>query len=432
MKKRLFTAALILTLLSACGTSTTDENTAMNEETSSEQTNSTESNTEQVDNESSDTAAEPVISATLSEAEDIPIQDYDNSLWGSLTEHQDEMNGRVYEENGIFYMKPLTRINTPFDSTTGEYTWEHDFRPGTIVNPNFNVDDQLIYLTTKEITGLRKSDGKQLFSIDIPEYELMSDLHLTNNYYVIAQQPKGADAKDYKLYAYDRQTNKLAHEQELSLNTTVVLYQFASHGDLLYYVDNDNILTAIDLASGEQVWTQQVPQLRLVHPLVREDHVYVFDYDHTIYSFDATTGEQQLELKTEGSTIGVNIANPMVTDNRAYILSEEEAFYLLSYDTETSQERWRLDTSGYHVFGMYLMEGTLFVLADDLEDESDDPMTYVVKIDPESGEILEKIKLEHKISKGPRSSREAVLTYVDNDRIYMKYKYNMYYISKDI
>lgn len=410
MKKRLLTAALILTLLSACSTSITDENTAMNEETSSEQTNSTEANTEQVDNENSDASAEPVISATLSEAEDIPIQDYDNSLWGSLTEHQDEMNGRVYEENGLFYMKPLTRVNTAFDSTTGEYTWEHDFRPGTIVNPNFNVDDQLIYLTTKEITGLRKSDGKQMFSIDIPEYELMSDLHLTNNYYVIAQQPKGADAKDYKLYAYDRQTNKLAHEQELSLNTTVVLYQFASHGDLLYYVDNDNILTAINLASGEQVWTQQVPQLRLVHPLVREDHVYVFDYEHTIYSFGATTGEQQLELETEGSTIGVNIANPI----------------------ETDQERWRLDTSGYHVFGMYLMNDTLFALADDLEDESDDPMTYVVKIDPESGEIQEKIKLEHKISKGPRSSREAVLSYVDNDRIYMKYKYNMYYISKDI
>jgi outer membrane protein assembly factor BamB len=128
-----------------------------------------------------------------------------------------------------------------------------------------------------------------------------------------------------------------------------------SDGDVVV-VGTDIGAVALDDESGDQLWTHRTGLASDPPPAVVDGTVYVPSADTYLYALDAATGERQWRFKT-----GARIRSaPVVVGNRAFVGSNDGTLYAL--DAATGDEHWRRELGG-EVWTPAATGGHLFVPA---------------------------------------------------------------------
>lgn len=130
----------------------------------------------------------------------------------------------------------------------------------------------------------------------------------------------------------------------------------------IYHPVNENDeqigLEAIDIESGDQLWTWQIGEHDAtarglgveVTPAVTEDRVYVFGTNYVLAALDKETGAEQWAVDVfEGPNDQGGEVGPVVAGDTVYVATTDSVNAdgrIFAYDAETGDERWRFEEFG--------------------------------------------------------------------------------------
>lgn len=103
------------------------------------------------------------------------------------------------------------------------------------------------------------------------------------------------------------------------------------HNGRAYFVSKANALAAVDLAKGEKLWTERLPDSTWASPVVSGDRIYFFCKDGTTVVIRATAQFEKLaenKLKTDGRIYGVAVAEHgflIRSGNRVSFVREQQS-----------------------------------------------------------------------------------------------------------
>ena len=104
------------------------------------------------------------------------------------------------------------------------------------------------------------------------------------------------------LYAIDINTGMLAWSKWLGPNIyhSPAIFEgkvYASYPDGIDYSNNDFVLAAFDLKTGEIVWQSRLKGEPLGAPVITDNHLFITDLNGWIYNFNAETGKNMASAK---------------------------------------------------------------------------------------------------------------------------------------
>jgi outer membrane protein assembly factor BamB len=130
----------------------------------------------------------------------------------------------------------------------------------------------------------------------------------------------------------------------------------------IYHPVNENDeqigLEAIDIESGDQLWTWQIGEHDAtagglgveVTPAVTDDRVYVFGTNYVLAALDKETGAEQWAVDVfEGPDDQGGEIGPVVAGDTVYVATTDNVNAdgrIFAYDAETGNERWRFEEFG--------------------------------------------------------------------------------------
>ncbi|MGY6704197.1 outer membrane protein assembly factor BamB family protein [Roseinatronobacter sp.] len=116
----------------------------------------------------------------------------------------------------------------------------------------------------------------------------------------------------------------------------------------LYVTSAFGVLAALDLRSGEVIWTKTFDAPLTGAPTVSGDRVYVVASDSTAWSINATTGQTDWQLSGTPSTASmVGGAAPAIAGN--LVLFPTPAGELIAARQDTGQTMWRTVIAGTRI-----------------------------------------------------------------------------------
>lgn len=290
--------------------------------------------------------------------------------------------------------------------------------PYEMDSPMVMTDDLIIvnFITNQGeesyIEALDKKTGQSKYKIDLTEYNGISALLVEDDMlYVFLGESTDPEDKifsdKYSLHKYSVKDGKLIWEKEINEfaeSSYGYLEQLSYKDGLLYYVSDDFQLHALDMDTGDEKWTQQLPDfLGFSTAFVSDSAVHILDMDYTFHGYDLQTGEHITEYAFPGKMIHP-IVQPVFKDNTViYINLTDDESQLIAGDTQSEEELWVLDLEENYIFGLWLVDDSLYVLTSSDDEDSEEP-SRIIKLNPDSGEIIEAIELSERMHKGSNYS----------------------------
>lgn len=100
-------------------------------------------------------------------------------------------------------------------------------------------------------------------------------------------------------------------------------------------------LFALDLETGEELWTAGVDGLPGGAPLVTDDIVYLGAWDGRVHGFDRETGDERSAVEVGHQTRGIT---PRLVDDTLYVAGAGDGPpAVVALDPDEGEERWRYD-----------------------------------------------------------------------------------------
>jgi outer membrane protein assembly factor BamB len=161
------------------------------------------------------------------------------------------------------------------------------------------------------------------------------------------------------------------------------LYSPSVTEDTLYYGTFDERMHAVDLATGDQVWTVSVGDIIQSSPTILEGTVYSGSHDGNIYAWDANTGVEEWSIVGGGT--GNRHTSVTVSQDRdtIYIGSDRSCFSLVP---ETGEVNWEF-TSPNHLISSPTLIGTRVFFGSGAPEDSGDG--YVHALDDNGSSVDE-------------------------------------------
>jgi outer membrane protein assembly factor BamB len=122
----------------------------------------------------------------------------------------------------------------------------------------------------------------------------------------------------------------------------------------VYVSSKDHHLYAVDLASGEQLWSFDAGGALVGTPALADGVLYIGTLTNKIYAVDADSGDELWNVETEGWVWG----GPLVVDNTVYAGDLDGYLYALS--AEDGSERWVFEADGGVRSTPTLSDGVLY------------------------------------------------------------------------
>jgi len=116
-----------------------------------------------------------------------------------------------------------------------------------------------------------------------------------------------------KLVSFETETG--LRRWELQVSDDAIIGGVAAREGVLYFGSADHRVMAVDLVTGEPIWSSPVETDNRVWgcPAVDDRHVYVGSMDHNVYAIDRHTGSVVWQTDVGGAVPGdVSLANGMV------------------------------------------------------------------------------------------------------------------------
>ncbi|GIN74446.1 hypothetical protein J14TS2_49210 [Bacillus sp. J14TS2] len=441
MKKIVLLLSMVLFLVMAgCASNAIPKDDEKNENTTTEEEKGKGKGEDSEGNEE-ETSSTPL--ASIDDFESISIDEYDQDNWIRI-ETDKNMENRAFLDGDQFFINTENNETVAYTKDMKEI-W-HSEVPYPFRRPSVKTDDYILVNNETEegteafIEALDKETGDSVYKINLDKYNDLSDIYVIDDalYFAAGLRSKPDDmlfSDEFTLYKYNVKDGSLIWEQEIGAlkeNSKGSLFQLAFHGDLVYYVSNELQLTALQKETGEEEWTQDLPDnLRYFIPIVAGDILYILDGDSVFHSYDATTGEPVDEYEFPGSIIGPVAPYPIFKDS--LVIYQNMDFdsgdtTLIAADMEAGEETWSIDFGQHFIFGAYLMEDTLYLLTQEGGEDSSAP-TKVLKLEPETGELIENIELNDKMAKAANNQYLYMENYINDEYLALFFERTAYFIK---
>ena len=146
-------------------------------------------------------------------------------------------------------------------------------------------------------------------------------------------------------------------------------------------------LNGVDLETGKQLWSQNVPAYRgmnIVTPTVFEDGIFLSTYGGTSQFFQISSDGDAFEVSQKWNTpIQGYMTSPVVIDGYAYLRLRNQRF--CCFELETGEVKWR--TKPYGKYASLIAAGDKIMALDERGD------LILFKADPEKFEIIDTRKV---------------------------------------
>ena len=152
------------------------------------------------------------------------------------------------------------------------------------------------------------------------------------------------------------------------------LFSSVAVADGVVYVAQYKRLYALDAQTGEKLWKFKTKGLALSGPLVVGSTIYFSCFDNNLYAVNAETGKKRWKRD-----IGDSDTPPVYDNGIVYVSaldSESNQSLLLALDSETGQEKWRIQKPAATAWsnGITIGDGMLYVA-------NEDGRLYAISID---------------------------------------------------
>jgi len=158
-----------------------------------------------------------------------------------------------------------------------------------------------------------------------------------------------------KLYAFEAESG--LRRWEIQVSDDAIIGGVTAYEGVLYFGSADNRVMAVDLLTGESIWSSPVETGNRVwgRPAVDDRYVYVGSMDHNVYAIDRHTGVVVWRTNVGGAVPGdVSLADGLVVAG-----SLDKQVHAL--DAATGAPRWRTP-AGAWVWGEALVtDGAIYV-----------------------------------------------------------------------
>ena len=138
------------------------------------------------------------------------------------------------------------------------------------------------------------------------------------------------------------------------LATDRIASQPLINGDVVYVGTSDNLLLALDLDSGDELWRFESGHSIWAQPTLIGDTLYVSSLDRNIYALDAQTGEVMWSQLLTGALSG----KPIV-ENGLVLLSNFDT-QLHALDADTGESVWTAESTDWVWSAPTVVDGTVF------------------------------------------------------------------------
>lgn len=122
----------------------------------------------------------------------------------------------------------------------------------------------------------------------------------------------------------------------------------------IYIAAMDHRLYAVDLESGEQLWSFKAGGALVGTPALDDGVLYLGALDSNLYAIDAETGQKLWRFKADGWVWG----GPLVDEGTVYFGDMSGQFYAL--DVVSQEERWTFEAEGGVRVTPLLVDGVLY------------------------------------------------------------------------
>jgi outer membrane protein assembly factor BamB len=179
--------------------------------------------------------------------------------------------------------------------------------------------------------------------------------------------------------AYGLKENETATPTTLWTNDTTATDKIIAGplqvGDVVYIGAADNHLSALDAATGQELWRFPTDGPVWATPTYYEGVLYVTSLDKHLYALDAETGDEIWQAELEGAVSAQAIVNP--AENLVYVGAYDNALHALNMDT--GAEEWQAEATNWIWSAPALADDKLYFA---------DSSAQVFAVDAASGEAI--------------------------------------------
>ena len=231
------------------------------------------------------------------------------------------------------YLANSTTI-TAYNQETGTTVWSYPEKPDNktmfYAAPFVDGDELIVGDYTRSLYSLDKNTGNQNWVFHKADGRYVASPLVMDEYVI-------APSSDHSLYVLDR-NGELIWEYETG---QMIWAQPVSDGERVFVASMDHNLTALDLASGKELWNLDMGSA-IVFSLAMDDNsnLYVGTIENKIVSVDGSSGKILWQRETEDAVW----AKPLYHDGNIYV--GDLAGNVYSFDIENGQVNWTTSLNG--------------------------------------------------------------------------------------
>ena len=244
-----------------------------------------------------------------------------------------EYNKKIYVTTGFGGVFAL-------DMKTGDQVWRFDISSPIRIAPT--VDNGKIFVQTIENTliCLNANNGKELWRYKAatenttlvggasPAYDVEQDVVIAafSNGEIRAIKASTGSSLWGDMLISNRRTNSLSSINGIKANPVI-------DGDTVFALGHNNVLTAIDLRTGNRIWEREIGGTN--QPWIAGKFMYVLDNDFNLIALEKSSGKIVWNTnipitKDEDNRAGLFAKGPVLAGNRLLISSSNGYVFAVS------------------------------------------------------------------------------------------------------
>lgn len=240
----------------------------------------------------------------------------------------------IYQKTGVRQLRGLRwKFQPSPDNASLIPGWNRELAEG----------DEVVCVTSPggNLYGLDSQTGQQLWICQLgKEKRIFSPVIAEGAIYILSRQT-GKPIADQYFHAIDVRSGQQKWQfslPPLSSSSAFIESPFASYSPVVaqrvvYIGGSDGNLYAIDVASGELIWSLSTTKnMPLTSPAIDEEIICICSHDGYLYAVDLTTRQQRWKFEI-GALSRLTLAIPAIANNRVYVVTTENLLHALNLQT---------------------------------------------------------------------------------------------------
>lgn len=237
--------------------------------------------------------------------------------------------------DGVVYVASRDGHLYALEEDTGEEVWRFDSGEAIAVNASSVISGDTVY------TG---NDAGTLFALDRHTGELMweadtnsrigTSAAIYDGIVIMATASAGAEDEEVGIHAFNA-----ADGERLWYYETSNIYSTPGIAkDTIFVADIVGTIYALDIRSGEELWSRDTGYSGASPPAIVDGTVYMGGGGNRLFAFDVDTGDQQWAFEASDG-FGFE-SGPVVVGSTVYAYNHMEQLYAVNADT--GEALWKL------------------------------------------------------------------------------------------